>query len=246
MVMGKTVEIVLTEDNHVSFNQAVMPMYVAAKSLEILQKSAKLPPNQPLYLILFTPGGSVSAGLNFIDLVKSTGRPVHTITIFAASMGYQMVQELGNRYIIPSGILMSHRGHVSGLEGQVPGELNARLLHIQRTLGGMAERAAKRTGMKLSDYQQAITNELWFSGTDAVKLNHADAVAVVKCTKDLVSGTRTETVASPFGEAKVTFSKCPMISMPIGISFDNATTPEQKQNIKRFIGNQLKQVNLTL
>jgi ATP-dependent Clp protease protease subunit len=122
-VYGKSANIILTENNHINFNEKVTDEFVAKKQLELFTKNNLLYRHEPLYVVLDTPGGSVTAGLAFIDNIKSLGRPVHTITIFAASMGYQIVQELGIRYITPSGTLMSHRGAISGISGQVPGEL---------------------------------------------------------------------------------------------------------------------------
>ena len=169
--------IILNKDNTITFNQPVTEAFVAEKQAEIMIKNFRLTSSQPLYLVLDTPGGSVPAGLQFIDFVKALGRPVHTITIFAASMGYKIVQQLGTRYIIPSGTLMSHRGAVGGLSGQVPGELNSRLNHIQSILSGMSSRAAARVGMDKKAYDDAIVNELWVSGEEAVNSKHADKLA---------------------------------------------------------------------
>lgn len=208
-------EITLNSSNSVVFNQPVREEYVAKKSLEIAFKSAKLSSTQPIYLVLDTPGGSVSDGNHFIDFVKALKRPVHTVVVFAASMGYQITQELGTRYILPSGMLMSHRGAVSGLSGQVPGELNARLGMLETILDGMNERAAKRVGMSKEAYQSAIINELWVGGDHAVAKGHADFVASVRCDKSL-DGTYTQEFATVFGPITVEFSNCPMISGPVG------------------------------
>lgn len=208
-------EITLNSSNSVVFNQPVREEYVAKKSLEIAFKSAKLSATQPIYLILETPGGSVMDGNHFIDFIKALKRPVHTIVIFAASMGYQITQELGTRYILPSGMLMSHRGAVSGLSGQVPGELNSRLGMLEVILDGMNERAAKRVGMSKEAYQSAIINELWVGGDHAVAKGHADFVASVRCDKSL-DGTYIQEFATVFGPIEVEFSNCPMISGPVG------------------------------
>jgi ATP-dependent Clp protease protease subunit len=224
--------ITLTEQNSVLFNQQVSGEYTAKKTLEILAKSAKA---SPIYLVLDTPGGSVSAGLQFIDAIKSLNVKVHTITIFAASMGYQIVQELGTRYILPSGTLMSHRGAVSGMSGQIPGELTSRINFIQSLLDGMSERAAKRVSMSKEAYDAAIVNELWVYGQAAVLSKHADEVANVRCSKELINGTYTESVRSIFGGADVTFSKCPLISAPISINFGSDVKREHVDHVKKQI-----------
>ena len=206
--LAKNEEIVLTEDNSVVFNQQVSEEYASKKTLELMKKAKK---GIPLFLVLDTPGGSVTAGLAFIDAVKSLKVPVHTVTIFAASMGYQFVQELGTRYITPSGTLMSHRGAVGGLSGQVPGELNSRLNHIQAILSGMSTRAAARVSMSKQNYDAAIINELWVSGEEAIASKHADKLVNAQCDKSLIEGTYTQQLSTIFGKVTIIFSKCPLI-----------------------------------
>lgn len=236
--------ILLTEENSVSFNQPVKDLYVAKKQAEIINKSAKLSATQPLYLVLDTPGGSVIDGLLFIDTIKSLNRPIHTITIFAASMGYQIAQELGTRYILPSGTLMSHRGAISGLSGQVPGELNSRLTHLEEMLSRMNVAAAKRTGVSLKAYQDSIINELWASGHEAVKTKQADAVVYVKCDKKLMAKTFEEEVSTFLGSINVYYSACPLISSPVGFGIGRSFSPVQVQQIKQQIRNEKRRINL--
>jgi ATP-dependent protease ClpP protease subunit len=243
---AKPVEIILTERNSIVFNQAFKGEYVAKKQLEVISKNNLIPRKDPLYIVMDTPGGSVTAGLAFIDTVRSLKRPVHTITLFAASMGYQVVQELGTRFITPSGTLMSHRGAVSGMSGQVPGELNSRLGYIMSMLEDMNHRAANRVKMDVRDYRNAIINELWVYGHHAVARKHADVVASVTCDKKLSEGTVQEEFATLFGNIKVTYSKCPLISGPIDFQFSREFKPENKLKAIKEIQAKSRKINLTL
>ena len=240
--LAKNEEIVLTEDNSIMFNQQVSADYASKKTLEVMKKAKK---GIPLFLVLDTPGGSVTAGLAFIDAVKSLRVPVHTVTVFAASMGYQFVQELGVRYITPSGTLMSHRGAVGGLAGQVPGELNSRLNHIQSILSGMSSRASARVGMDKKAYDEAIINELWVSGEEAVASKHADKLANVTCDRNLTEGTYTETLNTIFGKVSLVYSKCPLISSPIDFYFGKEIKPENAHKVKKLFESKKRNVNLT-
>lgn len=236
--------ITLTKDNTVSFNQPVSAAFVAEKQMEILTKHLTLSRTQPIYLVLDTPGGSVSDGNAFIDSVKAMGRPVHTITLFAASMGYQIVQELGNRYITPSGTLMSHRGSLSGLGGQVPGELNSRLKMIEYILDKMNERAAKRIGQDKKKYQESIVNELWLVGQDAVDKKNADQVVHVTCDKSL-SGSSVKQVNTMFGVLDVEFANCPIITSPLSISRGSQKFTKNS-DIYKEVKKELRKVHLSL
>jgi ATP-dependent protease ClpP protease subunit len=236
--------IVLTEDNSIVFNQPVKGGYIAKKQVEIFEKHAKLSFNRPLYLVLDTPGGSVIDGMLFLDSLKSLKRPIHTITIFAASMGYQFVQNLDTRYILPSGTLMSHRGAIGGLSGQVPGELNSRLAYFEYVLNQMNVTASKRTKIPLKQYEASIINELWVSGHDAVAKRHADFVVNVICDKSL-SGTYKQEFMSLFGPIEVNFSKCPLISQPVSVDLGNRFTLEQRRTILKEVEDVRRKVKLT-
>jgi ATP-dependent protease ClpP protease subunit len=115
--------ITLSADNTISFNQPFSAVYVAKKQQEFINL-VKDDPTKEINIVLYTPGGSITAGQRFFDTIKAYPNKVNTITIFAASMGYMTVQNLGKRYILPSGILMSHRAKLGGVGGEIPGEFN--------------------------------------------------------------------------------------------------------------------------
>lgn len=242
---GKSIDIILTERNSVAFNQAFTSAYVAKKQLEIFSKNNMLARQEPLYLVMDTPGGSVGAGLAFIDSLKSLKRPIHTVTLFAASMGYQVVQELGTRYITPSGTLMSHRGAVSGIGGQIPGELNSRIEYIQGLLEQMNVRAASRLKTDVESYKSSIVNELWVFGERAVATNNADAVANVSCDSNLAKGSYVQQFNTIFGAVDVLFSKCPLISGPIGFSFSKEFKVQNRAEFIRGVQANKKRIHLT-
>lgn len=220
-------DIVLTEENSVSINQPISSEFIGKKSLELLAKAGKLSSGSDMYLVLATPGGEVMAGSLFIDLAKNLHVKVHTITIFAASMGYQIVQNLGTRYIMPSGTLMSHRASVGGVGGQINGELNARVKYLTDVANRLDVIAAKRSNQSLESYQASIVNELWLTSGIAVMTNHADEIANVSCDKKLAGQTKFEIVETMFGSLKVEFSKCPLILAPVSIQSNNKKAKER-------------------
>jgi len=210
-------KIVLTEANSISINQPITSEFVAVKSVEVLKKAAALAKGEELYLVLYTPGGSVIAGNSFIDLIASLPVKVNTITLFAASMGYHIAQSLGTRYITPSGILMSHRGAISGIGGQINGELNSRVAFFTEMTNIMDAIVAKRLNQSLAAYQASIVNELWLNSPKALESHNADELAEVSCSKELASKTEVQSMQTLFGSMEVEFSKCPLITAPIGL-----------------------------
>lgn len=227
--------ITLSKENTIGINQPISEEFVAKKQLEIFEKHNKLPLTQPLYLVMDTPGGSVISGNLLINNIKALGRPVHTITLFAASMGYQIVQELGSRYIVESGQLMSHRGAVSGMSGQIPGELTSRVRHIQTMLHEMNVKAAGRIGVDVKLYKKQIQDELWLTATKAKETNNVDEIVEAKCDATL-EGTEVQNFQTMFGPVDVTFAKCPLISGPVNVDFSKSFNKEYaKRQLKVFL-----------
>ena len=113
-------EILLTDKNTVVLNKSFTGKSVAEVQNKLLELSLKS--GQDLYLFLYSPGGSISAGKQLISFAKALPNKVHTVTQFAASMAYITAQHLDTRYVLPSATMMSHRASIGGLGGQVPGE----------------------------------------------------------------------------------------------------------------------------
>lgn len=214
--------IVLNESNHVLFSGVVDDKSVAEAQIKLGKISKQLGNNETIYLVLDTPGGSITAGNLFIDFAKSLPQKIKPICIFCASMGYHMFQSFDERLVYSGSTLMSHRARLGGLSGQVPGELNSRLFAIMTELDQMDTVASKRVGLSLADYKKLIHDELWLSGTSAVKTKHADRIAKIKCDESIIDQTRTEVVTIPMLglTAELLFSKCPIISGMLSYRFD--------------------------
>lgn len=219
--------IVLSETNSVLLADEVNPTSVTKVLKKIQELDESLPSKEPIYLILDTPGGSIQSGLELIDSVKGLNRPIHTITIFAASMGFQIAQNLSDRLILPSGVLMSHKakgGFVGEFNGDGLSQIDKRYKLWSDRVLEMDRQTVKRTRGKqtLESYRTSYENEMWLTGEQAVAQGYADNIVTAKCDKTL-SGTREETV-SFFGlQVLVVFSKCPLQTGPIDVKINVAT-----------------------
>lgn len=211
---------ILEDRNTVVLRGAVRSSSVSKLQNEIIAKDFRLPSGEPIYLVLDTPGGSVFAGLQLIDNLKGLNRKIHTITLFAASMGFQIAQNLDTRYITPTGTLMSHRASVSGFGGQLDGEFESRYKMIKKVVDYLDHFSSKRLKMDRDEYRNAINPELWIHGFEAKSQNAADEVVRIRCGKSLLK-TKTEVLQTFFGKATVTFSKCPLISGPVSVEMSN-------------------------
>lgn len=211
----KTYNVTLTKDNTVVMNKEFDGDTVAQVAQKARELDSKLKSKEPLFLVLDSPGGSIFAGMELIENLNNLNRPVHTISIFSASMGFQTVQGVkGKRLMVPNGTLMSHKAR-GGVSGEFPGQLDSRYSYILSVVQDLDKRVVSRTGgtHTFASYEALIENEYWCTPASCVKQGLADGVASVKCDSSL-GGTH-ETVmdkAVMMGMALEligTFSDCP-------------------------------------
>lgn len=229
--------ITLEASNTVVLRGPVTGSSVASTIKALREASRKVSKSTPLYLVLDTPGGDIVAGTDLIDFAKALPQKVHTVTLFAASMGFQIAQNLDNRYIITNGQLMSHRARVGGLGGQIKGEFETRYRMIRRTVDALDYIASQRMGIDTKTYENLIFNEYWVYGFDAVAAKVADEQVLVRCGESL-DGSDTVSFETIFGAVKVTFSKCPLIKEPEGIEMGGIAN-ENKQEVMKTIKSSL-------
>jgi ATP-dependent Clp protease protease subunit len=218
--------IILGKKNTLVLKGVVNMLSVSKLQQEAILMSAKLDKNTPIYLVLDTPGGSVTAGQILVDTLKALPNKVHTITLFSASMGYHIVQRLDDRLILPSGTLMSHRMRVGGIEGQVPGEAVTAMNDTIRLANKLDREVSERINMPFEEYRAAIRDELWLDGSDSVAQNMADKEILALCGQDMM-GTYEEKIDLLFFVIKATWSECPLIRFPVKVEMADLTRSRQ-------------------
>lgn len=234
---AKSETVTLSKHNTLVLNDEVNDETVAKISATALVMDEKLDEGEPIYLVLNTPGGSISAGLELIDNLKALGRPINTVTVFAASMGFQIAQGLNERLITSNGVLMSHRarGGMSGeFGGQSPSQFEQRFAFWNNKIKQLDEITVARTKGKqtLQSYQAAYENELWLTGKAAVDQGYADQVRSIKCDSSL---TGTTTQSFPFFGMIIDLvvSECPLITGPLDVKI-NIIVGGKKMPLNKF------------
>ena len=237
VMLHKDATISLTDTNTVALMSEVDGASVD-KVISQLYKLDQINTKDPIYLVLYTPGGSIEDGFNLMTVAQGLHRPVNTVVLFAASMGFQITQALGTRYITQYGTLMSHRAK-GGFEGEFPGQVNSRLNYWLDRMDEMDKITIARTNGKqtLESYVKSYQNELWLTGPKAVAQGYADALANIRCDKSLMT-TYKEMVETFFGNIIVTWSRCPLITTPVAVELP-LVTPDKKKYLEDLIKQRL-------
>lgn len=228
---SKTVE--LSRRNTLALVDVVTSESVARLQAQLVDMSFNLKQGESINLILYTPGGDVQAGSALIDTIRSLPVPVNTITLFAASMGFHIVQNSpGERMITPSGTLMSHRAR-GGVEGEFNGSINVRVNHIGDSLNELESRTASRMGLDIQTYRNLIRDEFWATAGIALKRDAADSMVLAKCDKSF-SGSYNRDVTTLFGTATLVMSNCPLITTPIEIKLSAQAAKNKNELMDYF------------
>ena len=85
---------------------------MAIRTMLLLRKFDRDDPDEPIYLYINSPGGSVIDGLSIIDNMALIHAPVYTVVVgMAASMGAVIFScgEKGHRYMLENSQLMIHQ-----------------------------------------------------------------------------------------------------------------------------------------
>lgn len=208
----ETDRLMLTKDNTLTLRGPIDDESASTLIAEAFKLDSKYK-SDPIYLVLRTPGGSIDAGINIVNALRGLHRPVHTITLFAASMGFQTVQQLGTRYLTDTATLMSHRAF-GGMQGEIGGSQPSSLVNRIRMVADIMDKfdtdtVARTSGRQtLDSYQKSYIAELWLIGKNAIVQGYADKLSVISCSD---TGREVKTMnAGIFGKVEVSVSKCPL------------------------------------
>ena len=204
--------ILITLKNSVTLDGPVTQKSVDTVAQKLLKLSNQAPLSEELFLVLDSPGGSVMAGLNFIQLMKSIPQKVSCIAMYAASMAHGILQQCtGDRYVTENGMIMIHRarGTISGQFND--GEMESRLKFWKQVVTNMEAKNALRQGITLEKYKKLAKDEYWCFGAECVHDNVADFETNIRCGQDLLKKTITVEKRFFFGSFTIEKSACPLI-----------------------------------
>jgi ATP-dependent protease ClpP protease subunit len=215
LALGQANKVELNETNSVVLREDFNSLSIGKLLGDLAALDSAEPSDEPIYLVLITPGGYIVDGMTLYTVTAGMNRPVHTITIFAASMGFQTVQNMGKRYITPYGILMSHKAS-GGFKGEFGGkgksQVDSRYGLWLSIINQLDAKTVERTNGKktLDQYQSEYENELWLLGKQAVDNGYADELVLAACSSELSKQSEKVEIGIEFLKVQAEISKCPL------------------------------------
>lgn len=141
--------------------------------------------NEPIYMYISSPGGSVMAGLAILDTMELINAPVYTYAMgMVASMAAVLFAcgEKGHRYIMPNAEVMIHQP-LGGASGQAS-DIEIQANHILNLKKRLYKILAKATGQHVKTIEKQSDRDNYFEAFEAIKFGLADKVLEKTIKKD--------------------------------------------------------------
>lgn len=167
---------ILEKNRMVWLNKDVNDDNMADLGAKILLLSAE-DPEKDIYLIINSPGGSITAGLMLYDIINLVPNDVVTVAVgMAASMGQFLltVGAPGKRFITPHSSVLLHQPH--GGFGGTASDIVSQAKFIQRLKDELAGLTAERTGKTIAQIHLDGDRDRWFTAQEAVEYGFADRI----------------------------------------------------------------------
>ena len=200
----------LNNDNLVNIRGPILDSSIDS----FLTKLQKIPSND-VFIFINSPGGSVSEGIRFIQVMNSlneSGKVIHCIVDKGASMAFIIFQSCSNRYIIEGSILMQHQ--ISGGGTGSIENLRNRMKLLDNIYLNLNKAQAERLNLPLNNFLDKILSDWWMFDNEILDENAADEKIKTICHPELLKQKETLEYNSFLGIIKLTFSKCPLITEP--------------------------------
>jgi ATP-dependent Clp protease protease subunit len=135
-------------------------------------------PGKEIDLFFSSPGGSVTAGLALLDIMKMIQSPVNTICMgLAASMGSMILSHgpKGKRKIFENGRVMIHQPSIGGVQGQAI-ELEITARQIVKTRALLAKILADNCGQPVEKILKDFDRDYWMDAQEAMEYGIVDEI----------------------------------------------------------------------
>ena len=135
--------------------------------------------NEPIKIIVNSPGGSVSAGLGIYDAMVGVKSPISTVCVgLDASMGsiILMAAKKGNRYISENSRVLLHQPLIGGVyQGQAT-DLQIQSRQMVKMRHKLYQIITKHTKKSKQQIEVDCQRDFWLNAQQAIKYGVADKI----------------------------------------------------------------------
>jgi ATP-dependent Clp protease protease subunit len=137
--------------------------------------------NDPIYLLIDSPGGEVVSGSQIISAIEASHRPVYTVCLNLCASMAAMIHSYGHKRLsVDRSILMFHNAS-GGVQGEVPRMLSV-LSTLSRFVEKMDDNVVSRSKLSKEHFMQLVQNELWIDARDSLGFGLTDEIVFVDMT----------------------------------------------------------------
>ena len=156
---------------------------------ELLELAAQ--GDDPIWMRINSPGGSVDAGLIVVDTMKSVAAPIHCIVESSAySMAAILLTFCDKKYGMEHATFMLHEASY-GTQGEDP-QNRSKLDFLTKYLDGLHVEIAKNLKMDLKKYRARIRDAWWMLADEAKSIGLIDAIITNQAYEEAVLERREE------------------------------------------------------
>lgn len=145
----------------------------------------------PITIIVDSPGGSIQAGFQLIDVIEASPCVIRTVALGSAcSMGAVILAAgtPGHRAISARSRVMLHEPLISGSVSVSTSQLESIANGLKESRETINKMLSKYTGQSMKAVRQATAYDHWFDADEAVAFGLVDAVATDADLFALISG----------------------------------------------------------
>lgn len=161
------------------YNTVIISGPIGAEAIAIAQRiNALSKNNEPIYLLINSPGGSVMDGAQIITAMQASSAPVYTVCLAFCASQAAIIHEYGTkRFMQDRAILMFHEA-AGGFEGSF-NQIYSRFAVFNKYVNKMDAFVANRVGLSLEAFKSQLGGEVWLDSEDATAKNFNDKIVNV-------------------------------------------------------------------
>lgn len=138
-------------------------------------------PEEPITLLINSPGGSVIDGMAMFDVIRQCSCPIITIgNGMQASMGSIMLAAGDQRFMTPNADLMIHQIMTGANGGTQHTDFEIRSGHTARLHEALKSVYVEFTGLKHEYWDLVMERDTWLTAEQAMKIGYINGVTTSK------------------------------------------------------------------